>query len=67
MKNFITALLLLICINCIAQNKTGLVSGPWAGNAELRNATIWVEVTSDVKNVSVKYHAENSTEEKTAE
>ena len=65
MKNCITALLLFICIHCIAQSKNGLVSGPWAGNVELRNATVWVEVTPDVKNVAVQYHAENSREEKT--
>lgn len=65
MKNCITALLLFICIHCFAQNKKGLVSGPWAGNVELRNATVWVEVTTDVKNVAVQYHAENSTVEKT--
>ncbi len=67
MKNCLTALLSLICLHSIAQNKQGLVSGPWAGNVELRNATIWVEVTPDVKSVAVKYHAENSTEGKTVE
>lgn len=50
-----------------AQDKQGLVSGPWAGNVELRNATIWVEATSNAKKVAVKYHAEKSTEEKTVE
>ena len=48
-----------------AQNKAGLVSGPWAGNVELRNATVWVEVTPAVKTVSVKYYAEGGTENKT--
>ena len=43
-----------------AQNKHGLVSGPWAGNVELRNATIWVEVAPDVKTVAVKFHAAGS-------
>jgi alkaline phosphatase D len=35
--------------------QTPLVSGPWAGNVELRNATIWAEVSAAVKSVSVKY------------
>ena len=39
---------------CTAQI-TGLKSGPWAGNVELRNATIWAEVTAAVKTVAVKY------------
>lgn len=43
-----------------AQVKNGLVSGPWAGNVELRNATIWVEVTPDVKSVAVKFAAVNA-------
>ena len=65
MKNCIAATLLLACIHCIAQNKQGLVSGPWAGNVELRNATVWVEVTPAAKNVAVQYHPENSEEKKT--
>ena len=56
-KKSISLLLLLVSITVAAQNKNGLVSGPWAGNVELRNATIWVEVTSAVKNIAVKYHA----------
>lgn len=44
-----------------AQNVKGLVSGPWAGNIELRNATIWVEVTREVKKVAVKYFANGTT------
>ncbi|RYF91653.1 MAG: alkaline phosphatase family protein [Chitinophagaceae bacterium] len=35
--------------------KAQLVSGPWAGNVELRNATIWAEVSPAVKSVAVKY------------
>jgi alkaline phosphatase D len=67
MKNCIIVLLIFISAHCIAQNKKGLVSGPWAGNVELRNATVWVEVSPEVKNVSVKYHAENATAEKTVD
>lgn len=56
-KKSIGLLLLLVSITVAAQNKNGLVSGPWAGNVELRNATIWAEVTAAVKSIAVKYHA----------
>lgn len=56
-KNSIVVLWLLLSITVTAQNKNGLVSGPWAGNVELRNATIWVEVTPAVKKLAIKYHA----------
>lgn len=35
--------------------QTALISGPWAGNVELRNATIWAEVSAGVKSVAVKF------------
>ena len=38
-----------------AQNST-LISGPWAGNVELRTATIWLEVSPQVKSVSINYY-----------
>src|SRR4051812_39033307 len=38
--------------------KQGLVSGPWAGHVEMRNATIWMEVLPVVKIVAVKYYPE---------
>jgi alkaline phosphatase D len=40
----------------IAQSKSDVISGPWAGNVELRNATIWVEVSPKIKSVAVKYY-----------
>lgn len=40
-----------------AQPTSKLISGPWAGNVELRNATIWMEVAADVKSVSVQYQS----------
>jgi alkaline phosphatase D len=60
-KKLFVALFLLVTIPSFAQPKNGIVSGPWAGNVELRNATIWVEVTPDVKSVAVSYMAEGST------
>lgn len=44
-------------VTVCAQNKTGVISGPWAGNVELRSATIWIEVAPNVKNVAVKFYA----------
>ncbi|MBL0355998.1 MAG: alkaline phosphatase family protein [Chitinophagaceae bacterium] len=64
-KSSIVIFSLLISITVTAQNKKGLVSGPWAGNVELRTATIWVEVTPGVKAVSVKYYAGNAASAKT--
>lgn len=59
-QKLLAVLFLFITINATAQNKNGLVSGPWAGNVELRNATIWAEVTPAVKSVAVKFAAVNS-------
>jgi len=51
---------------CASAQTTGLISGPWAGHVELRNATIWAEVTTDVKTVSVIYTVEGNKVEKMA-
>lgn len=56
-KKLLPVLFLLLTVQLNAQNKNGIVSGPWAGNIELRNATIWVEVTPDVKSVAVQFNA----------
>jgi alkaline phosphatase D len=57
----IFSFLFLLCAGAgFSQIKKGLVSGPWAGNVELRNATVWVEVTSTVKAVAVKFSAVNA-------
>lgn len=65
-KKLFVALFLLVTTISFAQQKNNIVSGPWAGNVELRNATIWVEVTPNVKAVAVKYFAEGGmTEVKT--
>lgn len=44
---------------------SGLVSGPWAGNIELRNAVIWAEVSPSVKSVAIQYHSLNDPTVKT--
>jgi alkaline phosphatase D len=38
------------------QQNNKLISGPWAGNVELRTATIWMEVSPSVKKINIKYH-----------
>ena len=54
MKQVALCLIFNICslISHSQQNK--LVSGPWAGNVGLRTATIWAEVSPEVKKVSVR-------------
>ena len=54
-RKIFIALLLFTSTTGIAQNRQGIVSGPWVGNLELRNATIWVEVMPLVKKVAVSY------------
>ena len=58
-KKLMTGFFLLLTMLVAAQNKSGLVSGPWAGNVEMRNATIWMEVKPDVRAVAVKFDAIN--------
>ncbi len=59
-KKLLSAFFLLLAFTSNAQNKTGLVSGPWAGNVEMRNATIWLEVATEVKSVAIKFNAINA-------
>lgn len=54
MKNIFLLTALLISITTFSQSPK-LVSGPWAGNIELRTATIWLEVGPQVQHVAVKY------------
>lgn len=54
MKLILLHIWILFCIAGHAQN-TNLISGPWAGNIELRNATIWAEVSPSTKSVAVNY------------
>ncbi len=55
MKHTLICLIAFFTVtNGTAQTKK-LKSGPWAGNVELRTATIWMEVSPDVKNIKVNY------------
>lgn len=60
LKNLLVPFFLWTGILAHAQNKPSLVSGPWAGNVELRNATIWAEVKPNVKSVAVHFTAVNA-------
>ena len=40
----------------LAQQTKPLISGPWAGNVELRTAMIWLEVSPSVKRISVSFY-----------
>jgi len=51
----------IITIHIFSQSTSGIISGPWAGNAEIRNATIWVEVSPKVRSVAVRFNPENKT------
>ncbi|HSU26942.1 MAG TPA: alkaline phosphatase D family protein [Chitinophagaceae bacterium] len=49
--------LILSFLYCsLAYGQQGVVSGPMLGQIELRDARIWVEVTTDVKSVAIKYN-----------
>ncbi len=52
-------LFLLVGLTVSAQVGRPLKSGPWAGNVELRNATIWLEVSPEVASVAGKFHKKN--------
>ena len=56
----LVTLFLFFAGTAVAQNKQ-LISGPWAGNVELRNASIWAEVSSSVKSVAIKFSPTNNT------
>ena len=55
-KFLLYGFLFLFTISSVsAQSNKNLISGPWAGNVELRSAVIWMEVAPNVKSVEVKY------------
>ena len=60
MKVYYAIILLFITLNSSAQNKL-LVSGPWAGDVQIKTATIWAEVSPVVKKVAVQYYLNNNT------
>ena len=57
MKNFLLYLVFLFFITPVFAQQNKLVSGPWAGDVQMRTAIIWAEVNADVKKVAVKYYS----------
>lgn len=51
----IAVIMLVFCSAQVFGQKPKLVSGPWAGNVELRTASVWAEVSDGVKSVGVSY------------
>ncbi len=56
MNKLFLALFFSVAFLGLTAQTNKLISGPWAGNVELRTAMIWLEVASDVKSVLVKYY-----------
>jgi alkaline phosphatase D len=58
----ILILFVFSCLNSFAQKE--LISGPWAGNIELRTAAVWMEVGPSVQKISLQYFPEAHPEQK---
>ena len=57
-KAFLAIIIFFITIFSIAQPK--IISGPMLGPVELRDAKVWIEVSSEVKSVSLQYYKKNN-------
>ena len=57
MKSFSLFFFFLFFVTAVFAQQNKLVSGPWAGDVQMRTAIIWAEVTADVKKVAVKYYS----------
>ena len=60
MKILFVSLAFIYNISFVFAQQNKLISGPWAGDVQMRTAIIWAEVTADVKKVSVQYYKENN-------
>lgn len=54
MNKYLIFLLLLISLHGSAQS-SGIIAGPMLGPVEYRDAVLWLEVSTDIKSVSVQY------------
>ena len=60
MKNILASFFILfISITIVAQPR--IISGPMLGPVELRDAKVWVEVSAEVKSVSLQYNKKGDT------
>lgn len=58
--------LLVACTTCLyAWSQPRIISGPMLGPAELRDAKLWMEVSPEVKAVSIQYNKKGDTKSKT--
>lgn len=55
----------LVLSTVIGYTQARIISGPMLGPVELRDAKIWVEVSSDVKSAAIQYNKKGSTSSKT--
>lgn len=63
MKRILNIALLFIMTASTAIGQNKLISGPWAGNVNIRDAAIWAEVSPAVKKIAVEYFPEGKTNE----
>jgi alkaline phosphatase D len=54
MKKLIASIACLLSLVAL-QAQNNLVSGPWAGNVQIRTASIWAEVSTAAKTAAVKF------------
>jgi len=65
MKNSCAAILLFFLSVAEGLAQPRIISGPMLGPVELRDAKVWVEVSPEVKSVSIQYHKKGNTQIKT--
>ncbi|MBK8280289.1 MAG: alkaline phosphatase family protein [Saprospiraceae bacterium] len=65
MKNHLVLIFLFLITSMLGAQSSGIVSGPMLGPVELRDAIIWLEVTTEVKSISLQYRKANTSSYKT--
>lgn len=65
MKNHLVLIFLFLITSMLGAQSSGIVSGPMLGPVELRDAIIWLEVTPEVKSISLQYRKANTSSYKT--
>lgn len=65
MKNHLVLIFLFLITSILGAQSSGIVSGPMLGPVELRDAIIWLEVTPEVKSISLQYRKANTSSYKT--
>ncbi|MBK6817677.1 MAG: alkaline phosphatase family protein [Saprospiraceae bacterium] len=65
MKNHFVLIFLFLITSMLGAQSSGIVSGPMLGPVELRDAIIWLEVTPEVKSISLQYRKANTSSYKT--